>query len=330
MIKLSIIIPAYNAENFLPKCLDSCLCQDIIANEYEIIVVDDGSTDRTRQIVDNYQKANANIQYIFQENAKQGAARNNGLSKAQGEYVWFVDADDWITDNCISDILGRMDGQNLTGLLVGHVSHYNTPLVWDRFDEKRIDRGIEILAAHKLYISPTYAVWRKSYLDDIDFSFMEHTYHEDMVSLLHFFYKAERIGYLNKICYHVYINPDSTTRSANPKRAFDLIKICNELNMQKRMVEDTRIRTFLTDYVAMGINMSLYNSFRFDSKQNTSLDVVWRDNRHLFFNLVHSSVLKYKIEGFLFLMFPGKVTKIYKLMQKANRNPGAMNNKKQS
>lgn len=94
MIKVSIIVAAYNVEQYLNRCLDSLVSQTL--HDIEIICVNDGSTDRTLEILKEYAQKDARITVLSQENAKQGAARNRGLEIAKGEFVTFVDADDWI------------------------------------------------------------------------------------------------------------------------------------------------------------------------------------------------------------------------------------------
>lgn len=94
MIKVSVVIPVYNAQNFIRQCLDSILGQTF--SEFEIICVDDGSTDNSYEILTEYASRNDNITVVKQENAGQGVARNRGVSLARGEYVAFVDADDYL------------------------------------------------------------------------------------------------------------------------------------------------------------------------------------------------------------------------------------------
>lgn len=102
-MKLSIIIPYYNGEKWIAKCLDSLLNQDLAKDNYEIIVVDDGSTDDVRTLKD-YVLSYNNIQYIRQENKGVSGARNKGLTVAKGDYVFFCDSDDFVTEN----VLGRL------------------------------------------------------------------------------------------------------------------------------------------------------------------------------------------------------------------------------
>ena len=97
MIKISTIIPVYNAEKYIARCLDSILNQPM--DELEIICVDDGSTDSSLEILRDYEQRFANVHVLTQKNQYAGVARNNGLKIAQGEYVHFVDADDYLYDN---------------------------------------------------------------------------------------------------------------------------------------------------------------------------------------------------------------------------------------
>ena len=96
MIKLSIIVPIYGVEQYLRKCVDSLLAQDLPSSEYEIILVDDESPDACPKICNEYAIAHENIRVIHQENGGLSAARNSGIEIAQGDYLMFVDSDDYI------------------------------------------------------------------------------------------------------------------------------------------------------------------------------------------------------------------------------------------
>lgn len=108
---LSIIVPFYNVEKYIAKCIDSLLFQGLSAEDYEILVVNDGSTDHGADIVARYSEAHENIRLLNEEHAGVSAARNAGIEEARGEYLYFIDADDWLVegglkqlfDSCLSE-----------------------------------------------------------------------------------------------------------------------------------------------------------------------------------------------------------------------------------
>ena len=101
--KYSIIVPAYNVENYLEQCINSILVQSF--NNYEIIIVNDGSTDKTGKICDNFASKNKQIKIIHKKNGGLSSARNTGLEFASGEYNIFLDSDDfWIDKNFLANI----------------------------------------------------------------------------------------------------------------------------------------------------------------------------------------------------------------------------------
>src|SRR3712207_8085200 len=108
-MKLSIIIPAYNVEQYIEKCLISTQVQEVEKGAYEVLVIVDGAKDRSLEIAQNVARRYTNIRVIYQENEGLSGARNNGLKAAIGEYVWFVDSDDWIEENCLTGIFQKLD-----------------------------------------------------------------------------------------------------------------------------------------------------------------------------------------------------------------------------
>lgn len=102
-MRLSIIIPVYNAEKYIKNCLDSLLRQNV--GGIEILCIDDGSTDFTAKIIKTYVEKYPFIKYYYKDNGGQSSARNYGIDKARGCYLWFVDSDDYIADNTIEQLL---------------------------------------------------------------------------------------------------------------------------------------------------------------------------------------------------------------------------------
>lgn len=109
MKKLSIVIPVYNLENYIAQTLDSCLKQNISAEEYEIICINDGSKDNSVKVILEYQSNHSNVRLHTQENAGVSAARNKGMELAEGKYIWFVDGDDCVATNCLKGLLEMLE-----------------------------------------------------------------------------------------------------------------------------------------------------------------------------------------------------------------------------
>ena len=106
---LTVVIPVYNVEKYLNRCLESILIQEW--KNYDIIMVDDGSTDRSPQICDDYVKAYDFISVIHKENGGLSDARNTGLSQAKGEYVYFPDSDDWLEPDTFIALAEALESQ---------------------------------------------------------------------------------------------------------------------------------------------------------------------------------------------------------------------------
>ena len=113
---LSIIIPAFNVENYLGECLDSFTRQNFNSKQYEVIIVNDGSTDKTAEVALEYVKKYDYFKLFNQENKGVAVARNKGLELAKGKYVTFVDSDDFVVDNIYADIVAVMERNGLEGL----------------------------------------------------------------------------------------------------------------------------------------------------------------------------------------------------------------------
>lgn len=116
--KLSVIVPVYNAEKYLGQCLDSLLCQGLSGEAYEILCVDDGSTDGSSAILDGYAERFSHIRVIHKENGGVTTARNMGLREATGDYIWFVDADDLVREKVLEAILPVLSRSGCDRLVV--------------------------------------------------------------------------------------------------------------------------------------------------------------------------------------------------------------------
>lgn len=134
-MKLSIVVPIYNVEQYLAKCVDSLLDQDLSSDEYEIILVDDGSPDRCGEMCEEYATLHSNVKVIHRENGGLSAARNTGIDAAQGRFVQFVDSDDYLEPNVLAKLVEKMEADNLDVL---------------RFNYQNVNERYEIFEPYKV------------------------------------------------------------------------------------------------------------------------------------------------------------------------------------
>lgn len=122
-IKISVIVPAYNIAGYVEKCMDALIAQSF--QEFEVIVVDDGSTDQTPEILDSYAKREQRIQVIHKENKGVSAARNLGIEKAQGEYILFFDGDDFCDKDTLAELYQLIKSKQADTILYGYRTYEN-------------------------------------------------------------------------------------------------------------------------------------------------------------------------------------------------------------
>lgn len=317
---ISIVIPVYKVEKYLEKCLDSCINQDLSSNQYEIIVINDGSPDNSLSIAKKYEEKYSHIHVYSQENSGLSIARNKGLSYAKGKFVWFVDSDDCIRENCLKEIVEQCDRENLDLLAIcGARVISGSEVRRFSYTDLTVISGIMVLNQRRNIPYPVqFSIFKRAFLLEHNLSFYPGVYHEDTEFSPRAYFYAKRVGFTNDILYLTTINPNSITRTVNPKKSFDYIKVAISIHgfandKTKRLCEQ-----FFHNHISLLINNALANIIQSDSKENVSIikqfSKCLHDNRYLLVHLCRSSKLKYKIEGVLFSLFPHYIVNIYKLL----------------
>lgn len=241
-MNISIIIPIYNSEVYLERSFRSIFNQGVDESFFELICVDDCSTDSSSQIVKDFQKKHSNIHlYTQKENKKQGAARNLGLLKAKGKFVWFVDADDFIEDNALKTMLPKLDKY------VPDILQFNSSKIFQDgtkdeghfWNEEIIGAsGIEYLEIEmkEKYSRRIVAVWSKVFRRDFLISnnlfFKEGIYWEDVLFTLNVFIKAKSIVYIPICAYNYVLTQGSDMRSRyDGRKTADSIRFCIDVTI---------------------------------------------------------------------------------------------------
>ena len=218
MPKLSIIVPIYNVEADLPKCIESILAQNY--KDFELILINDGSPDNCMQIIEQYKQKDPRIISIHQKNKGVSAARNAGLSIATGEYIGFIDADCWIDEKMYSQMVSFAE-MNKLDIVCCNWSE-------DGIEHPCAINSYEILSSEDFYfhlfdIPRTFSdcIWNK--LFSLDFlrnikcdRNVRQT--EDYLFLCDLYKANRKMGYIPKSLYYVYTRPNSATNSGTWKR----------------------------------------------------------------------------------------------------------------
>ncbi len=206
-ILISFIVPMYNAEKYIGKCLDSIVAQNLDAESYEIVVVDDGSTDNGKEIVEKFGKAC----YVRQENSGVSTARNKGIELASGRYLCFVDSDDEMVPNSIKPIIDNAIKYDLDALTFEYIMcdenkiTNDHPKITDEIED--ILTGVEYLEKYNFPQSVWWFIVKRQSVKDL--RFVEGRYVEDAMFTIEMLMHVERVAHIKNQCYYYFIRPHS-------------------------------------------------------------------------------------------------------------------------
>ena len=224
MPKISIIVPVYNVEKYIAKCLKSLTLQTL--QGIEIIIVNDGSLDRSIDIIEKYVKENpTKIKYYEKKNGGLSSARNYGIEYATGEYVAFLDSDDYVEINMYEEMYNLAKKEN--------ADMVECDFIWEwEYGKKVYDKRKEYKTKEDMMKKPRVVVWNKIYKREIlnknKIRFPEGLIYEDM----EFFYKLlphlNKISYINKYFVH-YIQRKDSISNKQTKKIEDIFKILDNI-----------------------------------------------------------------------------------------------------
>lgn len=213
---LSIIIPVYNVEKFLPKCLNSVVVNEWSGITYEIIVVDDASPDGSLRIAKEFSIKYPQIKIISQENRGLGGARNTGVRKAGGSYVFFLDSDDYLLPGVMNRLLLDVKGEQLDIVEFGAIRvDENYKKIGESFIKKNSSNvlsGTAYIAKYDFDNSACNKLYRRLFLLENNLNFLEKTYVEDAPFNAEVFVKAKKVKALDEVPVAFLQNRNSITR----------------------------------------------------------------------------------------------------------------------
>ena len=269
---LSIVVPVYNVRIYLDKCVSSLLRQDLEKEEYEIILVDDGSTDGGGELCDAIADRESNVRVIHQANQGLSGARNTGMGAAKGKYIQFVDSDDYLAENVLGTLARRMEEVDLEVLRFGfqRVDEGERPIVDSR--EKNLEPTMdEIMDGPSFlirYLWFSCYAWQfmlqRSFLEKNALSFKPGILFEDTEWTPRVMQKARRVSSIDQIVYYYLLRSGSITTGANKKkRIASLLSRIDDLNNQMLYLDDKRWYRGMISHLVVGIitsvSLSHYN-----------------------------------------------------------------------
>jgi len=216
-MKLSIIIPAYNVEKYLAECLESVFCQGLDNDDFEVLLIDDGSMDTSLQIANRWAKQHPNIRVFHQENQGQAVARNLGIDNAKGDYLMFVDSDDYILPNKIKPLLFTLAENKLDSIIFNaQKQEANGVVVANKIgcvEYNRIYSGEEVALRHYVFGCVWRNIFSRQIFIDNNLYFSSGFTHEDSELCFRLYPRLKRVLFVDEEIYFYRYNEQSTDRS---------------------------------------------------------------------------------------------------------------------
>lgn len=267
MKKLSVIIPIYNSEKYIQRCIQSVINQTY--KNLEIILINDGSTDNTQKILENFYKQDKRIIIINKENEGVSAARNIGIEISSGEYIHCLDSDDWIENDMYEDMIKKIELYDLDIIVSNFYWDYDN----GRYEIKNclpIDENIIInnkdFLKKYFFSGKSYpAIWNKIFKaelykkNNIRYP-SEISIGEDMVTISKLFYCAEKIGKINKTYLHYIQNSGSITKNNNITKIKEIFRATEMIESYFNGLIDSEMITAFNYSVITNVLLSEYDN----------------------------------------------------------------------
>lgn len=230
----SVIIPVYNVEQYLRDCMESVLNQSF--SDWEAVCVNDGSTDNSAAILEEIAEKDRRFKVVNQPNGGLSAARNTGMVAAQGDYILFLDSDDWLETDALLTLSQNLDGMDMlcfSGRRFFEETKTFNPA--DQLAEKTYGSGMAYYNENALlhrdfaFVCVVLRAYKRVFLVDNALRFKEGIYHEDNLFTPMACYFAQKVRVVNKSLYDYRVRGNSITTTNDLRRSTDLMRTANEL-----------------------------------------------------------------------------------------------------
>lgn len=311
MVKFSVIVPIYNVEKYLSKCIESLINQTY--DNIEIILINDGSTDNCSSIIERFASIDERIIPISKQNGGLSEARNTGLSIASGDYIAFVDGDDWVESNMFEVLNSHLESMNEkpdftcfrlqfdnetlnTHVIYGHEFLINNIQGWENIiTDTVLVKNITTSAWSKVY--------KKSFLDKWDFTFEPNIVNEDTLFSIIIASQANLVSFVNNVLYHAIERDGSISRSSQERlfidmdyaleKAKSILINYNKFHIIKSIYEARYLKSMLYNLLQSAQRLSLHEYIKIVNilHSKTYFDLYNKKKNRIILPFLHKTLL---------------------------------------
>ena len=264
MTDISIIVPIYNAEAYLNKCIDSLINQT--KKNIEIILVNDGSTDKSEEIIKSYK--DKRIKYYKNKNKGIGYTRNFGIDKSNSKYIMFLDSDDYLDVNACEKLFNKIEKDSsdvvVSDFIITHNGTEKKEVIND-FKKTNLDKNSSIIL--NINLSPWNKIYSSKLIKDNNIRFPEDIKYEDVLFVLECLDKSKNVSKLNKALNYYVVRDNSETKTYD-KKVFDILEVVKRFrsyfnNKYKEDIDKLTVK-ILTNYtIQQRYQLSIKDAYKF-------------------------------------------------------------------
>lgn len=293
---ISVIVPVYNIEKYLPRCIESILDQTY--KNWEAIFINDGSTDNSLKVLKEYKKRDERIKIIDKKNAGSGAARNDGIENSKGEYIAFLDSDDWYEKNFLEKLYNNLIENN------SDVSMCNPKMTYDNIEKNsKINtyffKNVELDKTPEkiLGILAMPVVWNKLYKKDIivknKIRFPNYSFCEDVEFLYKIFLYVNKVSKIEDDLYNYYQRKNSATKKIKEEAIEQVYKVLENIERYIKNNFSDKLEFFYLYKIQFIYSISITLLVKIDNDKNLRNKINKKNNDELK-NINKSLILKNK------------------------------------
>jgi glycosyltransferase involved in cell wall biosynthesis len=297
--KISIIVPVYNVEKYLRRCIDSIINQSY--KNLEIIIINDGSLDKSGEICDYYSNEDSRVLVIHQENKGLSGARNSGLKIASGNYIGFVDSDDWIEPEMYKAMLDTLEKHDVD---IVECNIHEATEVNDTIERSgSLIMEDRLQALKRIIKNQDFSVWRRLYHKKLlqGISFVEGKNSEDVYFTIDIFKNIKNSIYISNSFYNYYIGGESITRGKYTLKRLDAVDAVLYLKNKVSQEENDKELKKITRCILLDVLLSNYKMLNYNSASDNELNHRKKIKKLIKENYIknHNSSVKLKLARFL-------------------------------